>query len=235
MCTHLTKRGSRYSIRRKIPLDLQGHYGRTEIMKALDTSDRREAEQLCRVAGAKLDAEFASARASLLHPDNVYEETYRKLDGSERSAWVLRITDEGPGQALKTPGSCRRIPIHAELIRPGFVDYGRKAKGRNRIFDKLVKDTVGDESGNWSKWFGSYLRAKAEVTDTRMVFHSFRHTFKHEARAMETSEDVSDAITGHASGKVSRNYGGTDYPLRPLVEAMARFRINGFNLAEPPP
>jgi integrase len=61
-----------------------------------------------------------------------------------------------------------------------------------------------------------------------MVFHSFRHTFKHEARAMEIPEDISDAITGHASGKVSRNYGGTDYPLRPLVEAMNRFKIPGF-------
>jgi integrase len=169
-----------------------------------------------------------------LHPDDVYAETYRELDGSERLAWVLRITDEGPGQALKNPGSRRRIPIHAELIRLGFVEYARKAKGRDRIFDKLVKDVVGDESGNWSKWFGGYLREKAGVTDKRMVFHSFRHTFKHEARAMEIPEDVSDAITGHAGGKVSRNYGGTDYPLRPLVEAMNRFQITGFVPPKPP-
>jgi hypothetical protein len=54
VCTHLIKRSSRYSIRRKVPVDLQSHYGRTEIVKALGTSDRREAEQLCRVAGAKL-------------------------------------------------------------------------------------------------------------------------------------------------------------------------------------
>jgi integrase len=169
-----------------------------------------------------------------LRPDDVYEETYRELDGSVRSAWVLRITDEGPGQALKNPGSRRRIPIHAELIRLGFTEHVRQAKGRNRIFDKLVKDTVGDESGNWSKWFGGYLREKAGVSDKRMVFHSFRHTFKHEARAMEIPEDVSDAITGHAGGKVSRNYGGTDYPLRPLVEAMNRFQITGFVPPKPP-
>jgi integrase len=168
-----------------------------------------------------------------LHPSDVYEETYRDLDGSERSACVLRITDEGPGQALKNPGSRRRIPIHAELIRLGFVEFAQQAKGRDRIFDKLVKDTVGDESGNWSKWFGGYLR-KAGVADKRMVFHSFRHTFKHEARAMEIPEDVSDAITGHASGNVARNYGSTNYPLRPLVQAMDRFKIAGFVLPKPP-
>lgn len=169
-----------------------------------------------------------------LHPDDVYEESYRELDGTVRSAWVLRITDEGPGQALKNPGSRRRIPLHAQLIRLGFIEYVRHAKGRNRIFDKLVKDIVGDESGNWSKWFGGYLREKAGVTDKRMVFHSFRHTFKQEARAVEIPEDVSDAITGHSGGKVSRNYGGTDYPLRPLVEAMSRFWITGFTPPKPP-
>jgi integrase len=169
-----------------------------------------------------------------LHPDDVYEESYRELDGTERTAWVLRITDEGPGQALKNPGSRRRIPVHAQLIRFGFVEYARKAKGRHRIFDKLITDVVGDESGNWSKWFGGYLREKAGVTDKRMVFHSFRHTFKHEARAMEIPEDVSDAITGHSGGKVSRNYGGADYPLRPLVEAISRFWITRFVPLKPP-
>ncbi|WP_409456128.1 DUF6538 domain-containing protein [Massilia sp.] len=46
----------------RFPFDLQGHYGRTEVVKALGTSDRCEAEQLCRVAGAKLDEEFAKVR-----------------------------------------------------------------------------------------------------------------------------------------------------------------------------
>ena len=65
VCSHLIKRGSRYSIRRKIPVDLQSHYGRTQIVKALGTSDRREAEQLCRIEGVKGDVEFASVRAAL--------------------------------------------------------------------------------------------------------------------------------------------------------------------------
>lgn len=68
VCTHLTKRRTRYSIRRKIPVDLQSHYGRTEIIKALGTSDRREAEQLCRAEGARLDEEFANVRAALAAP-----------------------------------------------------------------------------------------------------------------------------------------------------------------------
>lgn len=169
-----------------------------------------------------------------LHPDDVYQEMYRDLDDVERSAWVLRITDTGPGQAVKNAGSRRRFPVHPELIRLGFVQYALNAKGRDRIFDQLTPDVVGDESGNWSKWFGGYLRKKAGVADKRMVYHSFRHGFKDYARAMEIPEDVSDAITGHSSPKVSRRYGGINYPLRPLVEAMNRFRIIGFQPPAPP-
>jgi hypothetical protein len=68
------------------------------------------------------------------------------------------------GQAMKNAGSRRRFPIHSELIRLGFVQYALSAKGRDSIFDKLPPDVVGDESGNWSKWFGGYLRKKAGVT-----------------------------------------------------------------------
>jgi hypothetical protein len=34
------------------------------------------------------------------------------------------------------------------------------------------------------------------------VFHSFRHGFKDALRAAKVSEDVNDALTGHAGGAV---------------------------------
>lgn len=37
--------------------------------------------------------------------------------------------------------------------------------------------------GNRSKWFSRYLRRVCGVVDDRVVFHSFRHSFKHYARA----------------------------------------------------
>jgi hypothetical protein len=62
MCTHLTKRGSIYYYRRRIPLDLIGIFG-TEIMKSLGTKDRKEAEVLVRKMGARHDEEFAQIRS----------------------------------------------------------------------------------------------------------------------------------------------------------------------------
>jgi len=169
-----------------------------------------------------------------LRPDDVFEESYFDENGTECKTWVLRITDEGEGQALKTESSRRRFPLHSELVRLGFVQFASEARGRRRIFDELKPDTMGDESGNWSKWFGKYLRKTVGITDKRIVFHSFRHKFKDVARECEIPEDVSDAVTGHSNGNVARRYGGLTYPLRPLVESMHRYRILGLAIPTPP-
>jgi len=44
------------------------------------------------------------------------------------------------------------------------------------------------------------------------------------------SEEVSDALSGHASSRVSRRYGGLTFPLHPLVEAVGRYRVPGLVL-----
>ncbi|WP_455284221.1 DUF6538 domain-containing protein [Cupriavidus necator] len=164
-----------------------------------------------------------------LRPEDVYQEAYIDRNGVEHPAWVIAITDRGDEQGLKNASSRRRVPVHAVLQRLGFIEYAQQAKGRHRIFHELRPDSMGAESGNWSKWFGKYLR-KVKVTDKRMVFHSFRHKFKDAARDAGIAEDVSDALSGHSNGSVARNYGSTSYPLRPLVEAMAQYRIPGLVL-----
>lgn len=181
---------------------------------------------LALLTGARLE-ELAQLR-----PEDVYEENYHADDDMERSCWVMRITDAGEGQAVKNVGSVRRFPIHPELIERGFVRYAQSQSGKPRIFDKLKVDTYGTEGGLFGKWFSKYLRGVCGVTDKRMVFHSFRHGFKDLCRHARIEDEVSDALSGHASGKVSRRYGATAYPLAPLVEAVAKIRIPG--LALPP-
>lgn len=168
-----------------------------------------------------------------LRPDDVMRVTYHD-EGGEASAWVVRITDEGYGQGLKNAGSRRRVPIHPELERLGFVEYAQQAKteGRKRIFHKLVPSVDGKEGGNFTKWFGRYLRQTCEVTDKRMVFHSFRHFFKEALREAEIPKEINDALTGHESGDVGDKYGGDLYPTRPLVNAIKRYRVPGLVLTD---
>jgi len=162
--------------------------------------------------------------------DDVYEAPYVDAGGEQRSTWIIRISDIGEGQAVKTVSSRRRVPVHPDLIALGFIDYAQSITG-GRLFPWLKIDSDGREGGLFGKWFGKHIR-KLGITDRRMVFHSFRHLLKHTMRECGITEEVSDAITGHASGSVGRRYGATLYPLAPLVDAMQRYRIHG--LALPP-
>lgn len=171
-----------------------------------------------------------------LHPDDVYEEAYLDEEGGEHSAWVMRFAEnEERGQKVKTEGSERRVPIHSDLIALGFLKVvaAAKAERRPRIFHKINPTAEGELMGNWSKWFSRYLRKVCGVADDRVVFHSFRHSFKHYARACRLDKAVNDAITGHETGETGDDY-GPEYPLHPLVEGMARYRVPGFTLPPPP-
>jgi integrase len=175
-----------------------------------------------------------------LHPSDVTQEAYQDEQGQSCKAWVIRIkASQEHGQSLKNEGSNRRIPVHTELIRLGFLDLAQAAQANNkrRIFDKLVADKFGTETAQFSKWFGRYLRKDCKVTNTRMTFHSFRHTFKELCRLAEIS--VGDALTGHVSGNVGDKYGGDTYPLRPLVNGINQFKVPNLDLSgvseSPPP
>lgn len=140
--------------------------------------------------------------------------------------WYIEI-GFGEGQRVKTVSSRRRIPVHADLIRAGFLRYrdGLLLENETKLFPALRPDVKGDRTGNWSKWWGRYARRVIGITDKRKVFHSTRHSFKLVARACEIAEDVHDALTGHVGGGVGRKYGGEEYPLAPLFAAMQRYYL----------
>jgi integrase len=165
-----------------------------------------------------------------LRPEDVYEEVYLDEHGEDARCWVLRITGDGPGQHVKNVGSVRRFPIHPEIIARGFIEFVNAQQGQPRMFNHLRPDRHGDSGAAFGKWFNRYIRTACNVTDSRMVFHSFRHNFKDYCREAGIPEDVSDALSGHSSPSVSRQYGGLSYPLRPLVAAMNRYVIPGLVL-----
>lgn len=140
---------------------------------------------------------------------------------------LMRITDEGEDQRLKTPGSKRTIPLHADALQAGFLDYVESVRegGNAWVFPDLLPDHDGRRGGNFGKWFQRYLRASrgAGIDDPRVVFHSFRHSFKTLCRAAGISEEVHDALTGHVSASVSRQYG--EMPMGPLVDAIRKVKL----------
>ena len=161
-----------------------------------------------------------------LWSDDVLEETFVTERNERESSWVIRITtNEERGQRLKNSGSERRIPVHRDLIRLGFLDYVRRQPNKSKLFPALVPDRFGNVTGNWTKWFSRYLRNDCSVKNPKMTFHSFRHKFKDLCREVGISLDTHDALTGHTSGSAVSNAYGGKYPLLPLVNAMDKFRI----------
>lgn len=173
-----------------------------------------------------------------LRPSDILKLSYMdKLDG-EQEAWCIRIVaDKKDGLKLKNAWSARRVPIHSDLIRLGFITFVENARTAGHVrIPELRPDKYGHITANWSKWFGRYLRGTIKVTDDRMRFHSFRHAFKDYAREAEIPEDVNDAFTGHKGQAVARRYGSSlAYPLRPMVSAMEEYRVTGLTLPAPPP
>jgi integrase len=171
-----------------------------------------------------------------LHPDDVRQEGYRDGD-DERSAWVIRITDNPErGQRLKNEGSKRRVPIHADLIALGFLEVAQAAlaAGWTRIFHDLKPASDGKETGNFSKWFGRYRRSTLGLKGRDTPFHSFRHSFKYYAQYSDIPDAPLRAIMGHETGDTADDYDAMFYPMPPLVAAIGRYKVPGFTLPARP-
>jgi integrase len=163
------------------------------------------------LSGMRLD-EIAQLRISDLRQD---EDTKR---------WYFDIDRTG-GRSTKNSSSIRHVPMHRELRRIGLLRYRQSLLNAGFKLDGPLWPAVEAEgqrtrSSAWSKWFGRYLRSTCGIADTAKVFHSFRHTFKRMTRDAGLSEEMHDALTGHAnSGSVGRSY-GRGFSLRPLAKAM---------------
>lgn len=148
----------------------------------------------------------------------------------------LSITDLNPeadtGQAdkrLKNAASRRKLPMHPELIRIGFLRYVERLRKMEepRLFPELRPDCHGKVTGNWSKWWSRFRRKKLGITSRLKPFHSFRHTFRDACRNAGLDEEISDALMGHASGeKTGRRY-GRGYSVAKLREAISKISYPG--------
>jgi len=109
---------------------------------------------------------------------------------------MLSITDEGEGQLVKTEAGVRKVPIHSELIRLGFLDYAQSIKdsGEARLWPKLPL-RADKPGGFFSRWFGEYRAALGfgKYPD----FHCIRHTVRSQLAEADIAEATIDMLIGH--------------------------------------
>ena len=109
---------------------------------------------------------------------------------------VLSITDEGEGQSVKSQAGVRKVPIHSELCRLGFLDYvaAMKAQGEVLLWP-LLPTREGKPGGYFSQWFGAHRRFLG--FGLYPDFHCLRHTVRSQMAEAEVSEQTMDAVVGH--------------------------------------
>ncbi|UWU65549.1 site-specific integrase [Bradyrhizobium sp. NC92] len=151
------------------------------------------------------------------------------------NVWCLMLSEGDPAEMevedrkrIKTEAGERFVPLHAELIAMGFLDFVRSCNGV-RLFPELERDSYGYFS-TMSKWFGRFL-AKAGVKQPRVTFHSLRHNYRDALSRARLSRDVIRALGGWASDGVDDDYGGDlEAFVSVLAEAVAKVSYEGLNL-----
>ena len=109
---------------------------------------------------------------------------------------IIRISDQGEGQSVKTDAGRREVPVHPELIRLGFMEYvtALREAGAARLFPAL-RLAPTKASNYFSAWFKTQraVEAGAELPD----FHSFRHTVRSKLAKADIAEPMIDLLLGH--------------------------------------
>lgn len=159
--------------------------------------------------------------------------TYRDAIGADASAWFISVDygEDGENQ-LKTASSQRPIPVHPVLVELGFVDFAKAAPPEALLFSKLVPNRDGKLTEKWGEWFTGYRR-ECGVTNARIKFHSFRHSFKDLCREAGMSEGLQRQLMGHSASDVADLY-GSGFSTHMLVAAINSYRVPGLVLPPPP-
>lgn len=130
---------------------------------------------------------------------------------------VMSVTDEGTDQKVKTAASVRKVPLHSELVRLGFMEYIECiAPNSDDPLWPTVPLREGKSGGYFSQWFGDYRRGLGfgRYPD----FHCFRHTVRSALANAEVAEPMIDTLLGH---EVKGSTGARVYTHRTLAQMRA--------------
>ncbi len=147
----------------------------------------------------------------------------------EDGVWLLHITDEGDdsNKRVKAKASRRKVPIHAELLRLGFLDFVKSRAGGSRLFPDYSYNRNGGYGRNLGRWFNetSFL-PKLGLKSEGVVFHCLRHTMVTRLGQAGVPEPIIQCVVGHArEGVTQQVYLKEGYTIAQLKEAVDRFGV----------
>ena len=86
-------------------------------------------------------------------PNEICQLLTSDLKRTDKGTWFLDLLDidDGEGKSFKTASSRRRVPLHAELIKLGFIEFVESRKkqhgpGEQRLFPEIKPDMYGNRA-----------------------------------------------------------------------------------------
>jgi len=133
----------------------------------------------------------------------------------------LSINEEDENKTTKSANAIREVPIHPRLLGLGVLEFfaSQKAAGHQRPF---VSHWIAWR-GKWSKypgkWFSTY-KSKVLGDQSKLTFHSFRHTAADQFKKASIDEQRAAYIIGHSTGGITYNRYGKPFSVDELSAAM---------------
>lgn len=133
--------------------------------------------------------------------------------------WCLHIDDTND-KRLKTSFSRRVVPLHPFLVETlSLPEYASdlKAAGGTRLFPELflsLSECRKIASNNFSK----FIRRKLKISNTKLSFHSFRHTVKQYMLNAGVEKAIRNDLLGWQNTDISDGVYGIQTPPSILLE-----------------
>jgi hypothetical protein len=121
-------------------------------------------------------------------------------EAGKDKVWVFDVHNGG-NRALKNRPSIRKIPIHSELIRIGFLDYVKALPKGGKLFPGLVarKSKGGKLGAHLGEEFRDWL-IRLGVKRDMLTYHSFRHNVADAMDAAKVYPPHKSRVLGHSLG-----------------------------------
>jgi integrase len=160
-----------------------------------------------------------------MRPNEAAQMHVDDLKSTSQGTWYLDIVatadedEKGPSslaKTLKTTTSRRKIPVHPELIKIGFLQFvqsRKKAASGPRIFSDLKPDKYGNHASYALKRFRESYLPSAIKMEPRQSFYSFRHSWRDALRRIDAQPATLQALGAWSQGKLtSDDYGDKSDP-----------------------
>lgn len=171
-----------------------------------------------------------------MRPNEVCQLTTNDVGKTKDGIWYVDVEDSDGEvvKTIKTANSRRRIPLHPELLKIGFLSFvetRRKAKHDPYILPGLKGDGYSNRARYALRRFNENFLPNTVKLDDRQSVYSLRHSFRDALRRVDASPSALKALGGWSQGNlISDNY-GDQFDLSLQVKWIEKVAYPGLDLS----